>query len=503
MAVSTGAAYLRVQEPKDNISQSLQFWGSKNAELGKEFRDRNETQRIALDKEKKEWEKEYGYNFDDFKAKVTGFDTYDEIQTDYTQKATDKYIELYREAEAALQSGDLRKKKDIEMQMLKVKGSFKQLTEANDHLAKLNESYMDMVNKGEMSGVDADNFEAQMQSILKDKNFTLELDENNSPVMVGVQKNSDGTETPYRIKYSEIVDGTWRPYRKQEMFGDKGIVSNVLGNLGSYEEMKSKGLYTIKSTLWNEKVETGAKSQIGALVSDDETMADLLNQMTGSKEKTDFTDEEKTQVADRLLEMVRGGYKEKYQEEFDKDKAGYTLGVSRLSEDIRKNKANEANARAGLALQSKQLRINEMNAQTNANKVNNDIKLANNPVESYESEPFTMTVKENGKTAPKEFKTFTLRDSKTGNAKNFITGIYRDEKGEEVPYYTPSVSMSADKSLITYKDGGKTVIVNRKKDKTMFELLEGQLSGRLDYNAEGGDMGGANQNNNDPLGLGF
>ena len=58
--MATGAsAFIRLQKPDNEISQGLQFWGNQMNDLGREYRDRNEREKIRRDKELSDWEKVY------------------------------------------------------------------------------------------------------------------------------------------------------------------------------------------------------------------------------------------------------------------------------------------------------------------------------------------------------------------------------------------------------------------------------------------------------------
>lgn len=479
-----GSAYVRLQKPDDNISQSLQYWGGQNAELGKEFRDRNEKERLRLLDEQKQWEKDYGYNYDDFKAEVTGFDTYDQIQTDYTRQATDKYIDLYREADELRKSGKLKEAEDVKLKMLKLKGSFKQLTEANTHLAEINKNYTDMVNKGLVSGVDADNWEAQMESILKDKNFKLTLDENSSPVIIGIQKNTDGTEKPFSVKYSQIVDGSWRPYQKQNLLGDKGIVTNIVKNLGSYSERKQDGLFTIDSTLWNDRVKEGALSQINLLLGDDETMADLLNQATGSKKKSGFTDEDRKTVRDSLLKMVEGSYKETYKKEYDKEAVALQMSKDRI-----KSAEKIAGGRNATSIKVAEINAREKQADRDAerqmHKEDLEIKKKQAGVSLNVSDPYTVNMgknREGTKQLFNHFQNYTLTDKNGKPTAFYVTGG-KTPDGKNALREAGSVEINKNGKVmrVNFLDGQKKMYLsNTPEYKTVMNQIERANSGSED-----------------------
>ena len=160
-----GSAYVRLEKPDNSISQGLQFWGQQAAQERQNNKLLKEREQIRQDEKEKEFDKNFG-GLEEFRTKVTGFDTYDQIGADYTTKVRDEYVNEYNRASEALRTGNYQERKDAEMRMRTLKGTFAQIGDINTTLAKLNESYVKMAQEGKISGVDADNWEAQMESII-------------------------------------------------------------------------------------------------------------------------------------------------------------------------------------------------------------------------------------------------------------------------------------------------------------------------------------------------
>ena len=123
-------------------------------DLGREYRDRNEREKIRRDKENADWEKANKLNIDDFSAKVTGFTNFDDIGRDYSQTAMNDYIDSYKNAEDALKRGDLSAKSKYEMDMQRTKSSFSKIKDFIDAVGQRYNDYMKMFQEGRMSGVD-------------------------------------------------------------------------------------------------------------------------------------------------------------------------------------------------------------------------------------------------------------------------------------------------------------------------------------------------------------
>lgn len=471
--MATGAsAYTRLEKPDDSISQGLQFWGQMASTEQENEKLRQERESVRKEKADADFASAYG-SLEEFKQKVTGFDTYDEIGSDYTNKIRDEYINQYKIAQKARESGNKQELINAEMRMKKLKGTFSQVGDINTNLAKLNEDYVKMAQEGKISGVDADNWEAQMEAIIKDKNFNIELDENGSPMIVGLQKNTDGKEEIFKVKYSDVVNGQWRPYQKVDIVGKGGIIDSILNNLGSYEEIKNKGLVTITSQLWNNKVEEATKAQISTFMSD-EVVADILNQINGSKKKTGFTAEEKEMVSNKLLEAVRGGYKEKYKEDFNKDYANYTVDLRKAKETERSNKADEAIARQNANTAAYNARTGRMNAETAA--ANNTKKEAINIVNTS-----AIFKTNNGNS----YRTYSL-SNKDEKGKQypvpFVAGV--DEEGK--PINVTSIDVDTKTGSFRYKDNkGVLKTLSYKDDPNLYNTLYSQILGReeVEYSA--------------------
>ena len=460
-----GSAYVRLEKPDNSISQGLQFWGQQAAQERQNNKLLKEREQIRQDEKEKEFDKNFG-GLEEFKAKVTGFDTYDQIGADYTTKVRDEYVNEYHRASEALRTGNYQERKDAEMRMRTMKGTFAQIGDINTTLAKLNESYVKMAQEGKISGVDADNWEAQMESIIKDKNFTIELDKNGSPMIVGISKNEDGTESPFRIKYSDVVNGSWRPYERQDV---GKIAKEVLGNLGSYKELQSKGLYDIKSQLWNDTIEKGAMGQISMYLND-EAIADILNQMDSkNKKKKDFTQEERNKVGERLLEIVRGGYKEEYEKKINDTRRGQdiTAATARRGQDItaatarRGQDIGAATARRGQDI-TKSIADDRLASEKDKNKDLPDVKISSE-----------FTVKEDGKNVT--YQTYNLSDKNTGNKQPINIGVDKDGKAINIG----SVDIDTKSGKFRYADGrGKVKTLSYEDDPSLYNDIYNQIVGR-------------------------
>lgn len=343
MATGGGSAYARLEKPDNAISQSFQYWGGLKAQEREADKGRAERAQIRREEQAKEWDKEYGFNYDDFISKVTGFDTYDQIKADYASQVSDQYVDLYRKANEAMASGNIQDRRKYESQMMRLKGAFKQVQQADELIGKRFSESMKMAQEGKMSGVDSDTWDAEMQAIAKDMNYQIVVGSNGSPEVVGLKTLQDGSQEPFRIKFSDIVNGTWRPYQKQQVAGKGGLIDNVLLNLGKKTYDTRTGVLITTNQQWDKERELATRGHVESLLASDEVMADLYHQMVDStsRKRTNFTDDEKKVVSDRLYDLVRGGYSEE-------SKTTVDTREQALAETRRHNIAQEGIAREGL-----------------------------------------------------------------------------------------------------------------------------------------------------------
>lgn len=472
MATGIGEAYLNIVPPKDNLSQSAQNLTQIFARQAEQKAERDEREKVRKERELKEWQDRTQLNFEDFNQKITGFNTFDDVGRDFTQQAVDKYVEYQRLAEDALKKGDFETKRLYDNKMLKLKGASAQVKDMVSKFATIHEEYQKMVDKGEMSGVDFDTWEAENYAI-QAKNFALGFDENDNPIVEGVKTLNDGTAEPFSIPYSKMMDGSWRPYRRVDLLGNQGIVTSVLNSLGSYESQTDKGLKTIKTKLWTDELDKGTRDRLLPLVQSDEVMADLTNQFDrSSKKRTGFTDKDKENMVNVLTEMVRTGYKEKYTEEFNKDLAAHQRGLSQLQETQRHNRRTEQ-------ISQQNANTSERNSRAYAAKMMASAKKDRQDNFTLQTSDTFQAKLPNG--VVKEFNTYTLGDREKGQTQPFIINEQIAKDGITPQLITASsVDVSTDGQIMRFRDnnGKQHAIARNGNFANIFRKIENQMAGR-------------------------
>lgn len=352
---SGGYAYTRLGRLDNGISQSLQYWGGLAAQRGVEDRARQEREGIRKQKERVDWEEKWNMKEKDFLNTVTGFDTYDDIARDGTNYIMDKYIDYNRLAKEALDNGNLKAKNEYEMKMMKLKSSFGNVKNFQDHFAKLNADYVKMANEGKVSGVDKE-WENIMQSIIMKKNVSFRTDKDDNLVYLGFYEGEDGEQIPFEIKQSDMINGTFRPYQKQQIAGKGGLIDGILHTLGKMKKDEITGYTITTNQIWDKERETATNIQIDSMLESDEVMADLYYQITDGKstKRKDFTNKERELVKTKMFDLVRAGYDEEIKYDYDSKRASAENQRERLKFDEKKLAQEMAFKYATLAQNRKQ-----------------------------------------------------------------------------------------------------------------------------------------------------
>lgn len=323
--IGGGAAYQRLEVPRDGVSQALQFWGAREADNVAAKKLADEREGIRKKKEIADWEEKYNLKEGDFQNKYTGFKSFDDMNTDFSMYATDQYVDLQRKAKEALENGDLPTKTKLEGEMIRLKNSFGEASKSQDFFGKKFSEYQKAVQEGKVSGASKD-FEDIVQEAILNKNVALRMVDGNL-VYTGLKDDGNGGKEPFVVPYQDLMDGSFSYYQKQQLRGEGGIVDNILNDLGTITREGADGYYNISTQAWDDGKENGIHSKstedaIDALLGNNEVMGDLLYQYSkGQTAKMfGFTEEERKMVKEKLKNEVRAGYSEKFGMDFNSSK---------------------------------------------------------------------------------------------------------------------------------------------------------------------------------------
>lgn len=336
MATTGAAAYQRLKEPDNAISQGLQFWGGIEAQQGAEHRARNERNDIAKAKEAKDYQERITPKGDEFLNISTGFDDTDANYRQYSQEVIGDYASLSREAMQAQASGNILKAREIEGQMAVVKNNFKNITAGQKGAAELFKNFKTAAEKGSISGQDEDIMLKLMDNVAQGK-AKLVYDKNSKTGNYVTEiENDRGQKETITIPNGALIDGSinWRD--KVNITGDNGFVDNTLKQLGKRTYDTVSGYYINTNQKWDEKAERAADARIDVILSSPNSASDVLYQMTGKKTPIGkpISEEDEAIVRQGLMDAIKGGYDEKSSKKTD-------LSIPEFNERVRHNKAME------------------------------------------------------------------------------------------------------------------------------------------------------------------
>lgn len=312
--VSGAAAYQRLQVPEDGMNQSLQFWGAQQAKENADKKLADEREDVRQTQALKEWEAKTQLKEGDFKNKYTGFKSFDDVNTDFSMYATQRYVDLQRKALQARESGDNVERLKYESEMIRLKNDFGEVAKSQDFFAKKFADYQKAVSEGRVSGASKD-FENIIQEALVNKNIALRYIDGNL-AYTGLKNGKE----PFVIPYQDLMDGSFSWFEKQDIDGKGGIVDNISDSLGTITRQSDKGYYKISTQAWSDKIHgESVDKAIDALLGNKEVMGDLLYQISGGNisKMRDFKDKEYELVKDNLRTRVRAKYSEKFSSEFN------------------------------------------------------------------------------------------------------------------------------------------------------------------------------------------
>ena len=342
--VGGGAAYIRLQVPKDDISANARNFAGIEAANARHQAGINEGKRKDAEAAKKKAYADTELPDDAFKNDVTGFDNIDDINRDFASSGVDLYIDLGRQAREAYDKGDNATYRNLVQKQKKILNSFDNHTNDQKMLGKLNADYMKLDTEGKISPVDEE-WEKVMDAA-NSNNYKYVYDEDGNVNMKFLLKDEDGNEYTKTVKKSDFFNGNYRPYEKVEVTGNGGLIDDMLVGFGKRVYDKQSGNYITTKQVWDDKNEAGLQAKLEEVTSSDRSMSSLLYQATGGAvkkkgnpkvygEESAFTDEDYKIVRQFITDQVKAQYNE--EEKLRQDSTN--LGWANLAQ--RKREANK------------------------------------------------------------------------------------------------------------------------------------------------------------------
>ena len=445
-----GAAYQQLKVPDNYVGQALSQLTEVTARENAARKLKEERADVRKQEQISAWEKENNMKVEDFLLKATGNASWDDVQKQFANNVSDKYVEKTREAKEALVAGDIARNRALTAELVKIKGTFKNDVETDRIFGENYKAYQEAVAKGQVSGASKE-FEDIMNAVLVDNNVVKTLDKDNNIVYRVKTTDENGKIVIKDIKNADIRSGKFNYIKKQKISGKDGIVEGVLVGIGKKVKnvIGDKEYLTTTKQVWDTDSANTAKQHIAVFTGDDNTMADLLNQFTGSTKTTRFNDDEKDLVEDRMIKLIRGGYDESEGKETVTADASYRLQLAGLN--IQRQNLGIRSAEHELALKKAKVELDKSLKTITATPVlspNGNIRISQ------------YTITGAGKTDPT--KGYVLNSE--GNEP--ITGIISKDPSEAI------ISIEVDENNNVYAWTSNSTVTTKRKGTGLEESLE-------------------------------
>lgn len=321
-AGSGAAAYLQLRVPQDGLNQSLQYWG------GIEARKRA-AEGAAKEKEKARRAKQlerYDVDIKDFNITDAGYNDLNSANMALARNLLDDYSDLMYDAKDAFNANDTSKADRLYNKAQQIRSQFKNMQATMGTHKKNFENYQKDFTDGKVSGWSKGFGNFYKGGLVKGK-FKFGKSPNGDIVRMIEFQDDKGNLKTQAVSDNDVQNGNFRYYLKQDT---NKFTSDIAKDLGDTVEEASQGYFTTKSIQWGDKQNTAAKDLIAARVGTDEFMADMVDQFDLYEKfgidkdnppvQPDFTEEQRQEVAKRLLETVKGKYTETMQQKFNAQK---------------------------------------------------------------------------------------------------------------------------------------------------------------------------------------
>ncbi len=320
--VGIGSAYLQLEVPKDNVSQSLQYWGGIKAR--ENAADKLADERAA--KAKSDELKKYNVNPKDFDIKNAGYTDFNDANRAFASNQLTKATDLLYDARQAFNKGDTQLAEKLKGKADKITNSFKNLQATTDTYKKNFEAYRKDAESGKVSGW-SKGFGNFYRGALVEGKMIFGENANGETVRMVEFKDEDGELKTQIMSDRDAATGNARYFLKQDV---NKITGDIADDLGKTVEESIQGYYTSKNIQWGEKQDKAANELISSQVNSSEVMADLVDQFDLYEEfgidkknppiKPDFTEDQKKKVAEKLKETIKGKYDEEMSQKFNSQK---------------------------------------------------------------------------------------------------------------------------------------------------------------------------------------
>ena len=320
-----GAAYQKLQVPKDGISQAMQHWGGIEASklAAKKLADeRAGVRKAAADQAISD---KYQINPEDYDITDAGYDDENQANIALSREIIKKNTDMMRQGKALALAGKMDEAQEIYDSVKINESNFGNEQElSNTH--KTNFDYL-VENSDDLSGY-AKGFEnfykagSGLGKIIKTLNDKGEI------IHMAEVVDDDGNRHKQVVSAKDIKNGNWRPYMKQDVQKD---TTDIATSMSEIKRDGQDGYFTTETIQWDDGKDNGIHTEatrglIQSKLGNVEYMSDMVDKFNLYDEfnidennppvNHKFTKEQKKVVEDKLLDMVKAKYNETYGRKF-------------------------------------------------------------------------------------------------------------------------------------------------------------------------------------------
>lgn len=264
------------------VQQGLSIYDAK--------RQRDEDEK---EKKRKEFDEKFGIEEDLYVLPDTEFRSVNDATTEAMSKYRDRYYDVFKELQADPNNLELKKK------LGNITNSVKRMRAAHDKFMTMGQQGLDMIANDSMSGVDEDTWREQLEAFDEGR-IQIRLDDSDNMQFLFYDKEGGLAQV---VPYNEFVRGDI--YNKVDVESEIEGMLKLIGR-DSYDENIGRFIRTVDE--FGPRQEQQARALIRQQLESDEVVADILNQANGSKKRSDFTDQEKAEAEQYLVNTLRNAY---------------------------------------------------------------------------------------------------------------------------------------------------------------------------------------------------
>lgn len=286
---------------------NVDFGGIMNQGLDR-LAQNQERERLAVerqDKKNQEFEDRYGIDESLYVLEDTEFRTVNDTATEAVSMYRDRYYDVFTQLKDDPNNIDLKKR------LGKITNSVKKLSASNNKMKEIGDKYVTMLENDQLSGVVEDNWREILEAT-EDGRVKVQMDGDDNMQYLFYNKKGKLEEV---IPFKELIGETL--IEKVDLDTQ---LNALVESIGTDELDSVSGRFIKTSNVFGADQARFVNDFIDSYVGTDSksletnpVLADLLNQATGgsSKKQKDFTERERQQVKEFLLQQTKDRFDEK------------------------------------------------------------------------------------------------------------------------------------------------------------------------------------------------